>query len=64
MQVEGESEGEDDEELVPKKRDDDEEVATSPTRAYLKAVSVPKKKAVRKRKKTVQDNGMLACSVM
>ena len=33
-----------------------EEMA-SPTRAYLRAVSVPKKKPMRKRKKTTQDNG-------
>lgn len=55
----GESDGEGDEEEAVFKAGEEEaeEAATSPTRAYLKAVAVPKKKPVRKRKKTIQDNG-------
>ena len=53
FQVEEESEGEEDVEAITKAC---EEVA-SPTRAYLKAVSVPKKKPLRKRKKTTLDDG-------
>ncbi|MPC21598.1 Jouberin [Portunus trituberculatus] len=51
---EDESEGEEHAKAVSKA---DEEVA-SPTRAYLRAVSVPKKKTLRKHK-TTQDNGSL-----
>ncbi|XP_063868678.1 jouberin-like isoform X1 [Scylla paramamosain] len=49
---EDESEGEEHAKAISKA----DEVA-SPTRAYLRAVSVPKKKPMRKRKKTTQDNG-------
>lgn len=60
MQIGGESEGEGDEDAVFKAGEEGEEAGASSTRAYLKAVSVPKKKPGRKRKKAVQDNGKFA----